>query len=99
MDHINRVSGALMVGLALVALLVIAVGYAQPPAPPPPDENTGAHIFQFSIAALLPVGLVFLGTADWSRPRRNAVLLALAGLAVALAFAGLYYGEHVLRRF
>src|SRR5262249_16682763 len=53
------------------------------------------HIFQLSVAALLPVTLVFLTTAHWSQPLRNARPLALAAAATALAFAAVYCLEHV----
>ena len=38
---------------------------------------------------------VFFATADWSHPRRSAGPLVLAAVAVVLAFAALYYLEHV----
>ncbi len=46
------------------------------------------------MAALLPVGLIFLATADWTRPIRAARRLSVPGLLVVLAFAALYYLEH-----
>ena len=46
-----------------------ALGAAALSGQPPgrePDEGTGAHIFQLSIAAMVPATLVFLATADWA---------------------------------
>jgi len=83
--------------LALVPLLVVVGGgllRGQLP-PPAPDEGTGAHIFQLSIAALLPVGFVFLATADWTRPVRLLTQLAAPAAFVVIAFGLLYYYEHV----
>jgi len=98
--QINRVSTIGLLVCALAALLTVlpvalraALGATLPP--PDPDEGTAAHIFQLSIAALLPFGLVFLATADWTRPSRSARLLAIPAIAVLLAFAALYYLEHV----
>ena len=91
-QQLNRVSSIALMVLSFTALLVVLWGYTQPPLP---DEGTGAHIFQLSIVALVPVTLVFVGTADWSRRARTARYLAFAGGATALAFAALYYLEHV----
>jgi hypothetical protein len=62
--------------------------------PPQPDEGTGAHIFQLSIVALLPVMLLFLATSDWIQPVRIARRLAFPIIALVLAFGALYYLEH-----
>ena len=91
-QQINRVSGVVLVVLSLTALLdVLLLGYTQPPLP---DEGTGAHIFQLSIVALVPTGLLSLATADWTKPVRTARRLAFPATVVVLAFAALYYLEH-----
>jgi hypothetical protein len=92
MQQVNRLSSVGVVLLSFTALIVVLWGYTQPPLP---DEGTGAHIFQLSIVALVPVTLVFLATADWSRPSRSAWPLSVAVVASTLAFAALYYLEHV----
>ena len=58
-----------MVVLSLTALLVVLWGTRNHPCP---DEGTGAHIFQLSIAAPLPLTIVYFTTADWSQPWRSA---------------------------
>jgi hypothetical protein len=88
----NRLSSVGLVLLPFTALFVVIWGYTQPPLL---DEGTAAHIFQLSVAALIPVTIIFLTTADWSQPRRAARPLALAAPAVVLAFCALYYLEHV----
>lgn len=91
-QRINQASTIGLTVLSLVALLdVLLLGYMRPRLP---DEGAGAHIFQLSILALVPTGMLFLATADWTQPTRAARRLAVpAGLAV-LAFAALFYLEH-----
>jgi len=91
-ERINRLSSVLLVLLSCTVLVVVVWGYTQPPLP---DEGTGAHIFQLCVMALVPVTVVFLGTADWSQPRRTAWPLVIAAAATVLAFGALYYLEHV----
>lgn len=101
-EQVNRASAIALLLLSLAALLPVAIaGVAialsgQIP-PPEPDEGTGAHIFQLSIAALLPVGLVFVMTANWTDPCGVARRLALPVVVVVVAFALLYYLEHLQR--
>jgi uncharacterized YccA/Bax inhibitor family protein len=91
-QQLNRASTIGLIVLSLTALLdVLLVGYTQPPLP---DDGTGAHIFQLSIVALVPMGLLFLATADWTQPVRTVRRLAFPGAVVVLAFAALYYLEH-----
>ena len=90
-QRINRAAGRILVVLSVIALLTVLTGYLQRPQP---DEGTGAHIFQLSVLAVLPAGLLFLMTADWLRPRPSALTLAISGTALVLAFAALYYLEH-----
>jgi len=90
-QQINRVSGKFIIVLSLIALLAVLSGYFQPPQP---DEGTAAHIFQLAIAALVPMILLFLATADWRRPSRSARPLAFPVAALVVAFAALYYLEH-----
>jgi hypothetical protein len=89
--RVNSVSGKIMLFLSFLAFITVVTGYGQPPQP---DEGTGAHIFQLSIVLLAPVILIFLATADWSRPRSSALPLALTAVFVVLAFGALYYLEH-----
>jgi len=90
-QQVNRISGRVLMVLSFTALVTVLSGYFQPPQP---DEGTGAHIFQLSIVALVPTIVVFLATADWTRPWRRARFLAIPASALVLAFAALYYLEH-----
>jgi hypothetical protein len=90
-QQINHVSYITLAALSLAAVVLIVIGYTQPPLD---DEGTLAHLFQLSIVALLPTGLVFLATADWNQPVRTVKFLVLPTVFVVLAFCGLYYLEH-----
>lgn len=90
-EQINRVSGRVIIVLSLTALLTVVSGYFQPPQP---DEGSAAHIFQLAIAALAPMILLFLATADWRRRWRSARPLAFPVAALVVAFAALFYLEH-----
>jgi hypothetical protein len=63
-QHMNRVSGKILVVLSFGALLAVRSGYTQPARP---DEGTTAHIFQLAIMALVPIILLFL-QADATHP-------------------------------
>ena len=93
-QQINRVSGLLLMLLSLTALVTVVTGLIWPPPMPEPDEGTQAHIFQLSIAALLPMTVVVVGTADWHQPWRSVRPVVISVAATVLAFAGLYYLEH-----
>jgi Na+/H+ antiporter NhaD/arsenite permease-like protein len=90
-ERINRVSGRILIILSLIALFTVLTGYLQQPQP---DEGTGAHIFQISVVAALPTGLLFLITADSRRRGHNARTLAISAATLLLAFGALYYLEH-----
>jgi hypothetical protein len=96
--HLNRACtlgltavslGALF--LVLMAVVPIAVTGVVPP--PRADEGALARLFQISIFTLLPLGLLFLGTADWTGPARVARRLVVPTGAVVTAFALLYCFE------
>ncbi len=91
-EQINRLSGRVITVLSIIALLTVITGYLHAPQP---DEGTAAHIFQLSVLALVPMGVVFLATTDWKQPLRSARVLSVPAAALVLAFAALYYLEHV----
>lgn len=90
-QQINRVGGGVIAVLSLIALLMVLIGYTQPPLP---DEGALAHIFQLSIVILAPMIVLFLATADWKQPSRSARPLVLPAAVLAAAFGALYYLEH-----
>jgi hypothetical protein len=91
-QRVHLVSFIGLLVLSVTALLdVLLVGYSQPPQA---DEGTGAHIFQLSIMALVPMTLLFFGTDDWTQPSRTMRRFMFPAVTVILAFAALYYLEH-----
>lgn len=93
-QQVNRVTSRVILVLSLIALFTVLSGYLQPPHPRDPDEGTAAHIFQLSIAALVPMLLLFVVSADWKQPWQSARPLAIPVVALVLAFGSLYYLEH-----
>ena len=97
---INRVSGRIVLGLSLFAMFLVGgatiltlLGRFNPS--PDGDEGTAAHLFQLTIALLLPTGLAYLVTADWRQPLQVAKRLALPAVALVIAFVTLYYMEYL----
>ncbi len=87
----HAISGRAILALALVALVCVLSGYFQPPQL---DEGSAAHIFQLAVAALMPLTVVFLATADWRHPGRSLRRLVLPAVILGIALAALYYLEH-----
>jgi uncharacterized membrane protein len=90
-QRLNYISGWLLAGFSLVALLTVLTGYFQAPQA---DEGAAAHIFQLSVVLVLPAMVVFLATADWRQRRRSLRPLVISVIFLASAFAALYYLEH-----
>lgn len=90
-EQLNRVSRRTLILLAVVALLTVLSGFAQPPQA---DEGAAAHIFQLSVVGFVLTLCLFLVTADWKRPSRSARPLALPASVLTVAFGALYYLEH-----
>jgi hypothetical protein len=89
--ELHRVSARILLVLSLIALLTVCTGYFQPPQQ---DEGTAAHIFQLTIVLTAGAGILFLTTADWSRPRQSLRALIVPACALLVAFAALYFLEH-----
>ncbi len=97
---VNRVSGYIVLGLSLFAMLLVGgatilsmLGRFSPS--PDGDEGTAAHLFQLAIVLLLPAGLAFLVTADWHQPLKVAKRLVLPFVALVVAFSTLYFMEYL----
>ena len=91
MHPTQPVSGIVLSRLSLTALLSVLL-LATPRRPW--RTKAPARTSPLSIVALLPTGLVFLTTANWTQPVRLVRRLALPAAIVVLAFAALYYLEH-----
>jgi hypothetical protein len=97
---VNKVSLIAVFAFSLIAFSTLVVTLsaallAGHMPQPEPDEGTAAHIFQLSIALLMPSALVFLVTANWARPGHVVRALVLPACAVAFAFGLLYWFEHI----
>ena len=57
-QQVNGATGMVLIALSLTALLTVLSAFLKPAQFDQPDEGTGAHIFQLSIAALVPVTLL-----------------------------------------
>jgi hypothetical protein len=90
-ERTNRLSGWVVMGLSIIALLAVCSGYFQPPQT---DEGTAAHIFQLSLAGLAPAIFIFLATLDWRRRWRATRPLLFSRATLVIAFGSLYYLEH-----
>lgn len=90
-QKISRISRISSMVLSLLALFTVLSGFMQPPQS---DEGTGAHIFQLSIVALVPILVLFLATAEWKKPLQTLRLLAAPAVVLVLAFSSLYCLEH-----
>jgi hypothetical protein len=93
-EKLNRITGRLVLLLSLLALATVLLGFTEPRRTFQADEGTLAHIFQLSIAAVVPAILVFLFTANSKQPGPSARLLVFSVSALLLAFSALYCLEH-----
>ena len=91
----QRLNRILMVAPVVCSALALALvlGNVAAHVPPQRDEGAAAHAFQLLIAGQLPLVLLFVATADWTRPARPLLAMlvqALAGLSAlgALAWSG-----------
>lgn len=99
-QHLNRLSGYVVLGLSLFAMLLVGgatilslLGRFHQSSDG--DEGTAARLFQAAIVLLLPAGLAFAVTADWSRPLQVGKRLVVPAICLVVAFSMLYYMEHV----
>lgn len=87
----NVILGIALVTLALTSLAAVISGFFMPRQA---DEGAGAHMFQLSIVAVVPVTLAFIATADWRSPARPVVTITIASAIVIASFIALYHLEH-----
>ncbi len=97
-QQLNRISGIAVLTLSLTALLPVAIPFVQMLLGHPPihsrDEGSAAHIFQLSVCLCGLALLLFLATSDWRKtkaPILRRLAVPIAALALALAFAGVYF--------
>jgi len=99
-NTINRIFKYMVLALSLFAMFLVIGGTVLTIAgrlkpSPGGDEGTLARLFQVAILLLMPTGFVFLVTADWRQPKKVVKNLILPAVALVIAFALLYYMEHL----
>jgi hypothetical protein len=96
---LNRASAAGMIILSATAFSVVLplwYGMLTGHVPSPEgDEGTAAHIFQLCIGSLFLIGLLFVATADWTKPAQAMRRAAMPGVLVLLALGTVFYFENV----
>ena len=92
----QRLNRILMIAPIVCSILALALvlGNVAAHVPPQKDEGTAAHLFQLLIAVQLPLVLLFLATADWTRPRRPVLALVAQGLAGLSALGALAWSGY-----
>lgn len=98
--NLNTISRRIVLTLSLFAMSLVVgatiltmLGRFSPS--PDGDEGTAAHLFQLAVVLIVPAGFTFLTTADWARPARVVKGLVVPAVALVVAFATLYYMEHL----
>jgi hypothetical protein len=98
--QLNAISRRVMLALSLFAMTLVVgatiltvLGRFTPS--PDGDEGTAAHLFQLAVVLTVPAGFAFLLTADWRVPARVMKGLIAPATALGVAFATLYYMEHL----
>lgn len=87
--QVNRAFAAVPL-LCSAAAFALVIANILAHAPPQPDENASAHVFQLLILIQLPLIGLFAAGADWSHWRRPAVLLGLQVAAIAVALLSVW---------
>jgi hypothetical protein len=90
-DGVNRMAGGASIVFALLALAVVTTALVTGFERNLKDEGVSAHLWQLFVAAQLPLILLFLVTADWSRWRSASVWLAVLVVAFTLDLAPVAY--------
>lgn len=89
----NRIGMVLPVVFSTAALALV-LGNVAAGVPPQADEGAAAHLFQFLIVAQLPLVILFMATADWTRPARPLLVLLVQAFAGAAALGALYWAGY-----
>lgn len=89
----NRICMVLPVVCSIGALALV-LGNVAAGVPPQADEGTAAHLFQLLIVVQFPLVILFMATADWTRPARPLLALLVQALAGAAAMGALYWSGY-----
>jgi MFS superfamily sulfate permease-like transporter len=86
----RRPSAFLPLAFSAAALAVVVVHVATAGTAPQADEGTAAHLWQFLMAAQVPVILYFAITLPRRYPRSGLAVLAMQAVAVIVAAAPVF---------
>jgi len=89
----NRICTVLPVMFSIIALGLV-LGAVAAGVPPQSDEGTLAHLYQLLMAAQFPLVIVFIATAEWTRPRQAMIVLMVQAIAGAAALAALFWSGY-----
>ena len=90
-QDLNRLSGIAPVILSLLGFAIILVVVTTGWERHLPDEGAAAHLFQLLVVAQVPLFLLFLWTADWTRKRTIVAFLVCQAAALLLALGSLAF--------
>ena len=93
-ETLYRLCARLPVAMSLLALAVLLTWLVMGWERGRTDEGVGAHLFQLLVFGQLPLIVLSLALADWSRPKRAALWAGLQACALALPMGLLYAAEH-----
>jgi hypothetical protein len=85
--QINRIAALAPIVMSTAAVALLAVVLVTGWERNLKDEGAAAHTWQLLVGLQLPLILLFLASADWSRPKWPLLILAaqVGGLVLAMA--------------
>ena len=84
-------SALVPIGMSLAALALVVGHFLRYGIVHETDEGTAAHVFQLLIVLQVPIVAYFGITRLPQAPREGLAVLAVQAVAVAAAFAGVYF--------
>jgi hypothetical protein len=90
-SQLNRITGIAPVAMSTAAVALLAVVLLTGWERDLKDEGAAAHTWQLLVGLQLPLIVLHLVSADWSRPRRPLLILAAQGAGLVLAMAPVAY--------
>jgi hypothetical protein len=92
-QRLNRIAGMAPIAMSIIAYLLILTVVATQWERDQTDEGAGAHLFWLLVAGQVPIVLVYLASADWSRFGRIVRTLLFQALALVIAFGAVFLAK------
>ena len=89
--RLNRIAAGAPILMSAAAVALLAVAFLTGWERGLKDEGVTAHTWQLLIGLQLPLIILHLATANWSRPRGPLLILAAQGAGLVLAMAPVAY--------